>query len=99
MFDDNIRVNFLLSAPSAASRRVNKNVKRATLWSAGGILGLLSYVVFCLFRVGPDFDWSLIGSAENTNEMMSAELGGGRLAGAVMVLCWWSDLGEPATHV
>ncbi|RMC13491.1 hypothetical protein DUI87_08565 [Hirundo rustica rustica] len=44
-------------------------------------------------EVGPDFDWSSIGSAENTNEMMSAQLGGGRPAGAVMVHCCWSDPG------
>lgn len=83
---------FCLSASSAAFRLVNKNIKRAALWSAGGILGL-SYVVFCLLRVGPDFDWSLIGSTENTNKMMSAQLGGGRPARAVMVQCCWSDPG------
>lgn len=93
MFGNKMQVSCFSCASSAASRLVNKNIQRATLWSAGGILGLLSYVVFCLFRVGPDFDWSSIGSAENTNEMMSVQLGGGCPAGTVMVHCCWSEPG------
>lgn len=49
------------------------------------------YYLICLFRVGPDFDWSLIRSSEIINEMMSTELGGGRLAQTVMVRFWLSD--------
>lgn len=62
-----------------------------TLWGTGGISGLLSYVAFCLFRVGPDFDCSLIQSSESINEMMSTKLGGGCLAETVMVHFCLSD--------